>query len=145
MKLTARARHRRRRADRARMTLDRHDPRHGTENGYGNLHCRCRRCTAAHRRYHGKYETRPDRRRWITSQQRARYRGAQNPRSSSEWQEAVDSATVMLLIDSAVLYGLIETDMTIDVRRCEELLDEGRRRGYEPRPTDELIREWFAA
>lgn len=24
------------------------DPRHGTQNGYGNYDCRCDRCTAAH-------------------------------------------------------------------------------------------------
>lgn len=127
------------------MTFDRRDPRHGTTNGYCNLDCRCRRCTAAFRRSHHEYTSRPERRRWIRSQERARRRGAQNPRSSSEWHEAVDGAAMLLLIDSAVLYGLIETDMTIDVRRCEEVLAEGRRRGYEPRPTDELIQEWFAA
>lgn len=142
---TRRARRRLRRLDRARMTFDRSDPRHGKENGYVNLHCRCRRCTAAHSRYHLQYTSRPDRRRWITSQQRARARGAQNPRSSREWREAVDGAAMMLLIHSAILYGLIETDMVIDVRRCEEILAEGHRRGYEPRPTDELIHEWFAA
>jgi hypothetical protein len=29
--------------------LARNDPRHGTENGYGNLGCRCERCRRAHR------------------------------------------------------------------------------------------------
>jgi hypothetical protein len=27
------------------------DPRHGTENGYGNLSCRCVACTGAHADY----------------------------------------------------------------------------------------------
>lgn len=67
-----------------------------------------------------------------------------DPRTPAEWQEAVDGAHMMLLIDSAVLYGLIETDMRINVPRCEEVLEAGAVLGYTPRPTDELIREWFA-
>lgn len=31
------------------------DPRHGSANGYGNLRCRCDRCTAAWAVYHGNY------------------------------------------------------------------------------------------
>lgn len=125
------------------MTFPARDPRHGTENGYGNLDCRCRRCTAAHARWQHDYTSRPDRRVWITSQQRARAHGAQNPRTPDEWREAVDGAHMMLLIDSAVLYGLIETDMVINVRRAGEVLDEGARRGYTPRSSDVLIAEWF--
>lgn len=125
------------------MTFPASDPRHGTENGYGNLGCRCRRCTAARRRWQHEYSNRPDRRAWIRSQQRIRAQGRQNPRTADEWREAVDGAHMLLLIDSAVLYGLIETDLQINVRRAGEVLDEGARRGYTPRPTDELIREWF--
>ncbi len=33
------------------MTLAADDPRHGTENGYGNLKCRCADCTEAWRAY----------------------------------------------------------------------------------------------
>jgi hypothetical protein len=37
-----------RRAERAQVFLsDPSDPRHGTTNGYGNLTCRCERCTKA--------------------------------------------------------------------------------------------------
>lgn len=31
------------------------DPRHGTTNGYGNHHCRCERCRAAHAAKHSEY------------------------------------------------------------------------------------------
>ena len=30
------------------MKLSPDDPRHGTENAYGNLGCRCKRCRVAH-------------------------------------------------------------------------------------------------
>jgi len=31
------------------------DPRHGTENGYNNIKCRCERCRRAHRDYQARY------------------------------------------------------------------------------------------
>lgn len=34
------------------------DPRHGTLNGYNNLHCRCQGCTEAHARYQAAYMAR---------------------------------------------------------------------------------------
>lgn len=48
-------------AAREKFWNDPEDPRHGTTNGYGNLRCRCERCTSAwrvrHREYmHGKPE-----------------------------------------------------------------------------------------
>jgi len=36
-----------------RANLD--DPRHGTDNGYSNLRCRCDRCREAHRVLHMKW------------------------------------------------------------------------------------------
>lgn len=38
------------------------DPRHGTENGYGNLGCRCEACTVAHRVYTREWTHRSGRR-----------------------------------------------------------------------------------
>jgi len=35
------------------------DPRHGTENGYKNLLCRCEPCRAAHAAHHRTLRTRP--------------------------------------------------------------------------------------
>ncbi len=40
------------------------DPRHGTENGYSNLHCRCEDCREAHRVY---YRIRREQRRRTTT------------------------------------------------------------------------------
>ncbi|MBC7630540.1 hypothetical protein [Aeromicrobium sp.] len=34
------------------------DPRHGTQNGYGNHKCRCDACREANRIKHGEYMTR---------------------------------------------------------------------------------------
>lgn len=56
---------------------------------------------------------------------------ARLPKTDVEWQEAVDLAEVWLRIHSAVLYGLV-TAPKIDVARCEELLERGRKRGVVP-------------
>jgi hypothetical protein len=46
----------------ARCRLRRGDARHGSENGYGNYGCRCRRCTTAHRdSHHARMNADPDR------------------------------------------------------------------------------------
>jgi len=39
------------------------DPRHGTDNGYANLYCRCGPCTEAHRVTHMEWR-RNRRERW---------------------------------------------------------------------------------
>lgn len=57
-----------------------------------------------------------------------------DPTTPAEWQEAVDLAEVLLLIDSARKYGLITGGPGVDADRCDRLLAEGRRRGVRPRP-----------
>lgn len=42
------------RAKRKKIGLRRGDPRHGTDNGYKNWGCKCRKCTAAHNKKAGK-------------------------------------------------------------------------------------------
>lgn len=54
------------------------------------------------------------------------------PKSEQEWQDAVDTAHVMLLIDSATKYGLVRGGPKIDVARCEDVLARGKALGYEP-------------
>lgn len=66
-----------------------------------------------------------------------------DPTTPDEWQEAVDGAEFMLLVESARLYGLIETDMVVDVGRCDELLRRGKDRGHKPAPLDELVAAWI--
>lgn len=73
---------------------------------------------------------------------RARH-APRDPDTPEEWQAAVDGARMCLLIDSAVLYGLVETGLGINVERCEEILERGAGLGHEPRPDEVLIAEWF--
>lgn len=60
--------------------VNRSDTRHGTENGYSNLGCRCRRCRAAHAEYHyaGLYDMR-----FRNSLGACRVRGCQRPVAKS--------------------------------------------------------------
>ncbi len=55
-----------------------------------------------------------------------------SPKSPEEWQDAVNVANKCRLIHDAFLYGII-TDPRINVERCNELLEEGKRRGFTPR------------
>lgn len=52
------------------------DPRHGTENGYSNLRCRCDRCTDAHATYYrvGPGNEAQWRSRTLSGRMRRRYR-----------------------------------------------------------------------
>lgn len=59
-----------------------------------------------------------------------------DPETLVEWQEAADAAEFMLALDSAVQYGLLTVDgkpeSNVDVRRCEWILEEARKRGIQP-------------
>jgi hypothetical protein len=57
------------------------------------------------------------------------------PQTEKEWREAVDAAAGALAIESARLYGLVTGGPTVDVLRCEAILKEGARLGFEP-PAD---------
>jgi hypothetical protein len=54
------------------------------------------------------------------------------PQTPEEWQTAVDAADALLHIQSAEAYGLITGAPTVNVERCEELLEAARRRGVTP-------------
>ena len=56
------------------------------------------------------------------------------PANLDEWQDAVDSAHVLLLIDSARKYGLVTGGPEADIERCEQMIRDGRARGVVPRP-----------
>jgi hypothetical protein len=56
------------------------------------------------------------------------------PFGAQQWKEAVELADFYLRLESARLYGLIETDIRPDVHRCEYILREGARRGIFPDP-----------
>jgi hypothetical protein len=55
-----------------------------------------------------------------------------DPKNAGEWQEAVDAACFLLLIDSARQYGLITGGPTVNVSRCEDILERGRKQGVVP-------------
>jgi hypothetical protein len=56
-----------------------------------------------------------------------------NPRTVQEWEDAVDAAQALLLLDSARRYGLVTGSPRVNVARCEALLKQGRKQGYRPR------------
>jgi hypothetical protein len=62
------------------------------------------------------------------------------PRNPREWQEAVDIAELLLLIDSSNKYGLTEGGPRIKADRCIALLEEGRKIGYRPAPAEHLVK-----
>ena len=66
-----------------------------------------------------------------------------DPQSDADWREAVDSAAFLLAIHSAVMYGLLKTDTKIDVARCEQILESGRKRNFFPIGVDGLIRKYL--
>lgn len=55
-----------------------------------------------------------------------------DPRTDAEWQEAVDQAEFLQLLDSARKYGLVTGGPTVNLDRCAEILAEGPRRGVTP-------------
>lgn len=55
-----------------------------------------------------------------------------NPRTPAEWQAAVNAATALRLIADCRMYGLIEGGPSIDVDRCDEIVDLGNARGVQP-------------
>lgn len=59
---------------------------------------------------------------------------SEDPKSDAEWQEAVDAAHALLVLDSARLYGLITGGPEIDVGRCLDILKRGSERGLVPAP-----------
>lgn len=56
------------------------------------------------------------------------------PKSRAEWQEAVDAAHALLCLDAARLYGLITGGPTIDVDRCQRILEAGKKLNVQPSP-----------
>jgi hypothetical protein len=55
-----------------------------------------------------------------------------DPTTPEQWQHAVDLADWYMHVDAARAYGLIRTEMQIDVERCHQLLDRGAARGITP-------------
>ena len=56
------------------------------------------------------------------------------PRTTGEWQDAVDAAHGFLVLDSARQYGLVNGGPVVAVERCVVILRRGKARGITPRP-----------
>ena len=54
------------------------------------------------------------------------------PESAIEWQEAVNSAYVLRLINASPFYRLITDGSEISAAACNEMLMRGRALGYKP-------------
>lgn len=54
------------------------------------------------------------------------------PKTTAEWQEAVDLAEGALALESARAYGLVRGGPTVNSERCSTILREGARRGVVP-------------
>lgn len=57
---------------------------------------------------------------------------APDPETPAEWQEAADAAYFMLLVDSAIQYGLIAGPRA-NIARCEWIIEEAMKHGITPK------------
>ena len=64
----------------------------------------------------------------------AKLKAERIPDNNIEWQAAADAAEMLLSIDAARQYGLVDQKMQIDVGRCRDVLMEASLRDITPRP-----------
>ena len=57
-----------------------------------------------------------------------------DPATPEQWQQAVDAARELLVVDAARQLGTASGDPTVRAVRCAEILCEGARRGIRPSP-----------
>jgi hypothetical protein len=62
---------------------------------------------------------------------------SRDPQTPEEWQDAVDTADFLLLLDAARQYGLVEGGPGVDVERCADILARGAAIGVIPRGTSQ--------
>ena len=55
-----------------------------------------------------------------------------DPKTAGEWQDAVNTAAFLLLLDSARKYGLIKGGPVADLERCDWILRKSAALGYLP-------------
>lgn len=63
---------------------------------------------------------------------RRKAKAANDPQTRLEWQEAVNAADFLVLLDSARLYGLVTGGPAVNVERCERILADGKAQGIVP-------------
>ena len=74
---------------------------------------------------------------------RANSLATKDPRTPGEWQEAVDMAEFLLLMDSARQYGLITGGPKIRAARCAEIVRSGKAIGYRPASIAVLLKKYM--
>lgn len=67
-----------------------------------------------------------------------------NPTTPEEWQNAVDAAEALRLLEGARLYGLVTGGPEVNIERCDEILEQGKQLGFVPRPNavERYVGEW---
>jgi hypothetical protein len=64
-----------------------------------------------------------------------------DPETQAEWQQAADTASLLLALRSAEMYGLITGVPMINSARCDQILDDAKALGVFPRPLGELLKD----
>lgn len=69
-----------------------------------------------------------------------------NPKTSAEWQKAVDGAAGLRAIADCIMYGLLKGGVNINIGRCDWILKEGKKRGVLPsKPATSLAIDFIEA
>lgn len=68
------------------------------------------------------------------------------PKTTEEWQEAVDIAHACLLLDAARQYGLVIGGPEVNADRCAQILELGKARKIYPREgsAERFVAAWQA-
>lgn len=64
------------------------------------------------------------------------------PQTNEEWKDAANAAEFLLLLDSSRMYGLVKTDIQVNVDRCDEIL-KAKEKGIVPDSIDLLCERFI--
>jgi hypothetical protein len=68
------------------------------------------------------------------------------PKTRAEWQEAVDAAAAARVVADCMMYGLLVGGPTINVERCDQIIERGQAREVYPSgPVADLAVELVAS
>ena len=66
-----------------------------------------------------------------------------DPQSPEEWQEAVNLAHMWRMVEAARLFGLVTGGPKVNVARCDEIIERGKKHGIKPQ--DAVVGQMIAA
>lgn len=66
-----------------------------------------------------------------------------DPKTPSEWQEAVDAAKFFLELESCRAYGLISGGPEVNTIRCEKILKRGAELGFFAKNPAALVKKYL--